>query len=421
MAFVSSDSPLPSEHGARIVYADGLRLLAISLVVLYHVIYDAHVRVDPATVEWIGTWGVDCFFVLTGFLLAGPFLRAIVAQRPLPHTKLYAQRRFLRIYPLYFVSVVLCAAFVGVTMHEKLAPMSVLTHLALVHGFSGRYIVDLNWALWTMSVDAQFYVLLPIVAYLLHRIVAPYPEATRRRIVWRALGFVAAASLLERFVVLTLFVRHGIDPSFVHITAYCRNVIGMGANFAIGAALAYRISRRPTSACGRRNAALAVAGSVVLARLMEQSEVLAPRLGLVQEWTFVDFFGGLSAASVLYALLRCDLAFVGRWLARPVVATLAGLAYAVYLFHEPILWVIVERAPRTLAGGSGTWGYAAVLGCFMLAATLCVALPLHIYVERPFLRLKERKGEGSRTEALAPCVRPSAARRAAEPRRRVGQ
>jgi peptidoglycan/LPS O-acetylase OafA/YrhL len=88
---------------ARLSYADALRAIAILSVFAHHLVLQTQVSARPQDAAWLGYWGVDCFFVLTGFLLCGPYLRAIVDGAPLPDWRRFAARRLLRIYPLYFV------------------------------------------------------------------------------------------------------------------------------------------------------------------------------------------------------------------------------------------------------------------------------------------------------------------------------
>jgi len=378
------DAPVTKLKTHRIAYADGMRLLAISTVVLFHVIYDAHVAVKAQYVEWIGIWGIDCFFVLTGFLLSGPFLRAVVDRTRLPTLRLYFVRRFLRIYPLYVVAVVFAAALVGVTLHESLSPTSLLLHAALLHGLSARYVIDLNWSLWTMSVDAQFYVVLPLVALLLHRGLRDFSRDDRRRAVWFVLGAIVVASIVERLAVMTLFAIHGREPSFTQVSAYARNVVGLAGNFAIGSMLAYRFVLAPDERIARTRASLllTLAALSAFAMVVVAEIAVHARGGYVVEWTSIDLFGGASAGLLLYALLCGGFGALSTFVRLPAVAVAAALAYGVYLFHEPILWVIVERVP-------GMDRNAPAAGLLMLLATLAVAVPLHRYVEQPFLRRRD--------------------------------
>src|ERR1700712_3415280 len=97
----SSPTPLPLDEGKRLPALDGLRGLAVLLVLLDHA-SDAELRLFPAAdMNRAGKYGVYLFFVLSAFLLTH-----LLLLRPAELTRArtwvnYAVRRFLRIFPLY--------------------------------------------------------------------------------------------------------------------------------------------------------------------------------------------------------------------------------------------------------------------------------------------------------------------------------
>ena len=137
----------------RVAYADGFRVFAIAMVVLYHTLSYGKVRIPARYLLWIGTWGVDCFFVLTGFLLSTPFLAAIIHDKPLPDVKKYAARRFLRIYPLYLFALIASVPVWTLLLNKTFLPLSFVAHIFMLHGFRASYLADINAPMWTMSVD----------------------------------------------------------------------------------------------------------------------------------------------------------------------------------------------------------------------------------------------------------------------------
>ncbi len=145
-------TPPPSlpPRPARMPGLDGIRGLAVLLVLLDHA-SDAEMRFFPgADLNRAGKYGVYLFFVLSAFLLTRqlsilPAQELIKAQTWIH----YSIRRFLRIFPLY--AVVLLAYLL---MH-KLQAHQLLTHLLLRDGIN---------QFWSIPVEVKFYLVLPFVA-----------------------------------------------------------------------------------------------------------------------------------------------------------------------------------------------------------------------------------------------------------------
>jgi peptidoglycan/LPS O-acetylase OafA/YrhL len=101
----------------------------------------------------------------------------------------------------------------------------------------------------------------------------------------------------------------------------------------------------------------------------------------------------LTGATVVYplyalgcALMLSALLDIEPWLARQRprgLAALAALAYSLYLVHKPVYWAVYDRlGPEVLHGWTGLALY--------LLPVFAAAIVLHLLVERPFLRLRDR-------------------------------
>ena len=98
----------PTTRSPHIAVADAFRALAIFLVIAYHVFQFA----QPAwhgkahVFSELGVWGVDCFFVLSGFLLGGEYVRRLISPEIVLQTiGAFWAKRILRIVPLYAACV----------------------------------------------------------------------------------------------------------------------------------------------------------------------------------------------------------------------------------------------------------------------------------------------------------------------------
>jgi peptidoglycan/LPS O-acetylase OafA/YrhL len=375
------------ESSSRIAFADALRATAILAVVACHLGLRTHVRVlgHGVGLTWLGLWAVDCFFVLTGYLLSKPFLRAIADEAEFPSTKLFLTRRFLRIYPFYFVAVIVSAA-AEIAFGTTPAIGDLISHLTMTHGFFPEFISGLNAPLWTMSVDAQFYLALPIVAYGAMKVLSRIDSASRDRAIWIGLAGIVLFSVAERALALTLSLSHFGDQDYKFVVS--RNVLGMSGDFAIGIAFAFREMRVPKPTQKRFVYVAMVCGSmlllVALIPLAEASRHLSTQLFAN---SIMDLVGGISAGLLLHGCSRGSFAGLVRIVRSRWVATIAVLSYGIYLFHDLYIWHV----------GLLFDGKLTVPSHFVLFA-LGVMIPIvvtawagHALVERRFLVLRDKQ------------------------------
>jgi peptidoglycan/LPS O-acetylase OafA/YrhL len=213
------DEPLPGgggtlERGAdRITALTGLRGLAALLVLSTHAAFatgklsHGYLGLIYARLEI----GVPIFFVLSGFLLFRPWVRAAAAGLALPSVGRYARRRLRRVMPAYLVTVLL--AYIAYAFY---APFSqgpnpgqswagLLRYLTLTQIYTNNYLLTyLHQGLsqtWSLAVEAAFYAALPPLAYLL--LVVLCGDQWRPFQLLGALAVMAAVSPLWLIVVYT--------------------------------------------------------------------------------------------------------------------------------------------------------------------------------------------------------------------------
>jgi peptidoglycan/LPS O-acetylase OafA/YrhL len=170
---------------------EGLRGVAVLLVIFFHYVvlrgafHDDRWIAAISQVEAInrivhhGYLGVDLFFVISGFLLALPwFVHAREGRAP-PSMAGFYRRRFWRIAPAYYVQIAALFVIVLPLLHGWTywrSDLYVYALNALAHGIFLQNLTPLtsasmgvNGALWTLAVEAQFYLLLPFAAPLFVR------------------------------------------------------------------------------------------------------------------------------------------------------------------------------------------------------------------------------------------------------------
>ncbi|HTV70084.1 MAG TPA: acyltransferase [Rhizobiaceae bacterium] len=162
----------------RLLGADFMRAAAC-LVVLFHHLAQRLDQGEIATPLEIfrifssnGTFGVAIFFVLSGFLLARPFWRALDGGKPMSSLRTYAVRRAARILPGFWLALTVTFVASFTIFNSRLDGE---LWLRFVAGFllvaDWHWItffpVDINGPLWSISFEATSYVLLPVCFALL--------------------------------------------------------------------------------------------------------------------------------------------------------------------------------------------------------------------------------------------------------------
>jgi len=385
------DRARTSEDAQHIAVADLLRAVAIAGVVLVHFV-ELGTVLQPL---WdgalsIGFWSVDAFFVLSGFLLGQPYLAALLGLRPFPSSRLYAMRRFLRIWPAYAVAVVVSAMLV-ISYHGKETSSfgDIAAHLLFLHGFSSAYLVGAgNGALWTMAVDAQFYVLLPIAAFAFSRLARGIHTDRRPRAIALAIASTIALSLVARAIASAMPFRW--DDDFALLYAVQRNALGMACAFGAGLLLALQFVRyRNISA--RRWPLYLLAGIASEAFSMDFAALWPASNSAVRDLAY-DVLGTLSVTCLLVVglTLRKRSVRFSRFVSARIILDAAAIAYAVYLVHWPIREAMFSIVFGHLHVPLGSPMFVIMLVAGTLPIVALTAYLLHRFVEQPFLNVKAR-------------------------------
>jgi peptidoglycan/LPS O-acetylase OafA/YrhL len=146
---------------------DGLRCVAVLAVLFSHWIHFKVLDSLP-----LGPWGVNLFFVLSGFLIARILLLSKEEHSGgsiFPPIKHFYLRRFLRIFPIYYLTVIFLIGFNFSHVKEYLGWLLTYTFnikiaLPSFHDWDPiAYILHL----WSLSVEEQFYILIPLLIFLI--------------------------------------------------------------------------------------------------------------------------------------------------------------------------------------------------------------------------------------------------------------
>ncbi|MDT5095852.1 MAG: hypothetical protein QOH60_5215 [Mycobacterium sp.] len=160
----------------RVASLTGIRAVAALLVLATHAAYTTgkYGHGYAGLVFSRMEIGVPIFFVLSGFLLFGPWVRAAADDRPPPSVARYAWHRVRRIMPAYVVTVVVAYIVYHYRTGYPNAGHSVtglIRNLTLTQPYTDNYITSyLHQGLtqmWSLAVEVAFYIVLPLLAALL--------------------------------------------------------------------------------------------------------------------------------------------------------------------------------------------------------------------------------------------------------------
>jgi peptidoglycan/LPS O-acetylase OafA/YrhL len=342
--------------GRFIAEIDGLRFVAIAWVLLYHVrsLRGPDVAFPLHVVTASGHFGVELFFMVSGFVLALPFAKAHLNQAPAPSLKWYFARRLTRLEPPYLVALgsffVLKQLVNGASGHELLPHL--LASSLYSHNLAYGYESTISIVTWSLEVEVQFYILAPLLGRLF----------AIRSVVSRRAALTVAASCAS---VCAAFVNPEEAPR------YFLSLSGFIQFFLFGFLLAdvYLVDwagRSPrTSALWD---AVGLAAFAALCPLVFYAYADAPGRVVAPLLTFV--FGVA--------------AFKGRALAwlftRPAIFTIGGMCYSIYLWHSLPLHA-VEHGMNGL--GLSGWPRIALETALGMLGVLALSTLVFVLIERP--------------------------------------
>jgi peptidoglycan/LPS O-acetylase OafA/YrhL len=365
---------------AHVPALDGLRAVAVSMVIAYHL--------GIAQVGG-GFLGVDLFFVLSGFLITTLLLREFAANGRIDLVSFWL-RRARRLLPALFVLLAVTAVWAGITspFDRDVIRWDILSALGYVANW--RFIAEgqsyfeqfLSPSpvkhLWSLAIEEQFYVVWPLIAFGALAAVRRFRARGR----WLALSLLGAGIVGSAASLALLYNRS--DPSVAYYSTFTR-----AHELLIGALAAALVAGSPrlTGFLGRHASPISAVG---LAGVVASSV-------LVSDSASSYYHGGAAAFSLLAAvLIGAVVAGAGsrgyaiRLLELRPVVWLGAVSYGAYLWHWPM---IVWLTPTT----TGLDGPA--LAFTRIAATLLVTTASFYIIEKPI-----RRGTLGRIRLAAPQV-----------------
>lgn len=381
-----------SSAPARIPELDGLRGIAISLVVLRHYFYWGppslssptsalnHLFVGFQRFAAVGWSGVDLFFVLSGFLIGGILIDSRNSEN---YYKAFYVRRFYRILPIYYLFIIgYCALmwttrrFMAVCFYDPVEPWpdaSVLWLFGFLQNFNFAGHTSLGWhwfsPTWSLAVEEQFYLVAPLLI---------------RRLSRRALFAVMCAIVLiapaARMLVHFHVPADVINLELSYTLMPCRaDALAIG----ILAALLWRTESFRKWLSSHSSAfysliGVFLSGFVILGRWFPSNFSL-PMQSIGYTW--IAMFYGL----VLLLVLEKRSGFLAAVTRVRPLRELGRVSYCFYLLHHGLGWLMRESMMVTVRN-PGLWAFAAA-NCAAAIVVYALAWVSWRNIECPLLRL----------------------------------
>ena len=160
---------------------DGIRGVACLSVVIFHLnmfaaltgIWSPHFDTPSAlagSIALMGDSGVKLFFLLSGFLLFLPYAKALLFDSNWPSLRRFYIRRVFRILPGYYIALGLIFLFLGPEVFQPANWHNLWMFITLRNDFSNSYQMPIP-VFWTLAIEFQFYLLLPLLAWLMRPLV----------------------------------------------------------------------------------------------------------------------------------------------------------------------------------------------------------------------------------------------------------
>jgi len=407
-----------------IAVLDGVRAIACLIVMLYHIslmgndthLWDPFSSSNPlfGSVVYAGATGVTLFFVLSGFLLFMPYAKALLSDKVnWPSAWSFYLRRAFRIIPAYYV----CLFLLVFLSHPEYLQPARWADLGLFLTFfmeSGPSTYQkINGPFWTLGVEWQFYMLLPLIALgmiSLVRRVAMYSSTKRRLwvVIYCLSGMIAWG--LFTHVLRQHFLTHPAEtflvprPVLDGILFFIHGMYGKFLeDFAIGMLIsllfiysqqvpAESAFKKHTLRLSPRLWAAGILLLVVMAiwRFVAKNPTLPFLQPIMSSYYWLSELGfSLAFGLCIFALLFGDLTALRRPFEWQPVRWIGLISFSLYMWHLPLLIFFRYNIANHLQG----WNPTLAFSMYWLWAFL-VIIPFsalsYLLIEKPGMALGER-------------------------------
>lgn len=301
-----------------------------------------------------GYLGVDIFFVLSGFLITGLFLDDLQAHIRI---KRFYLRRFFKIIPQYWAVVLFGGIITTVFYPEDIDAHSVFSNILFIQNYTG--LMPILTHTWSIAIEEHFYLAYPWLLYVICRL---RTTATERRqllvqVIW-ALGIIV-------FIARYFSFSPG-RPELLSMTHLRVDALLIGCLLRLcEESISVRWARKPW------RIVLFFAGSALLVSAILDTN-------LYSWWPYTATY--LATACIISAALNGNPVIL-KLLENNIMRKIGRVSYGVYLWHLPVICVLMLIVPNVAAG---------VTVLLYLFLSLAVGAVSSTTLEKYFLDLRKR-------------------------------
>jgi peptidoglycan/LPS O-acetylase OafA/YrhL len=364
----------------RILQLDGLRGIAIGLVLLHHYVYQMHPSMPDALstilipLASLGWSGVDLFFILSGFLIGGIL---VDAKDSVNYYRTFYIRRVFRILPIYLLLVLLGFLLTELSAHSTGAVSRIALHpapwryyLTFTQNFYFAKHSDVLSYLqitWSLAVEEQFYLTLPLLV---------------RKINKDKLLAVAVAMVVIFGVLRSVLYWNGyINAMQSYVLPFCRF-----DSLFIGVACAMLVRNENLYAWLQRHPRPLAAATVVLGSAFFSMDHRLWARNLLLHTVGFTTIGLFYGAVMMLVLIRPE-GLLARAMRFKPLMSLGTISYCVYLIHGYVLIISDQLLQLALRLSDVEMWAAIVLGATM---TLLLAQGSWTFFESRMIALSHR-------------------------------
>lgn len=359
-----------TSSGDFIPEIDGMRFLAIALVIVFHInayyLLKRPIPPDHSYRESLlhsllghGYLGVPIFFAISGFILSLPFASHYLFQKPLPSLKRYYLRRVTRLEPPYLINLFLLflLQLIVLDLTFRMLLPHLLASVFYVHNIAYGYESKINAVAWSLEVEVQFYLLAPFIARLF---AFKNPLLRRASFVGLALLGMGAADALKAV---------GANPVFSEDYFILDNLKYFMAGFLVADLYLTTWAREPV----RHWAWNVVAPAALLILLLLPHQ---------RDYGYEIVMAPVTIFVLLVSAFKSP--FWNRALRKPWIVAIGGMCYTIYLYHFAFISLFGRVFLRLMKMPSDPLNVL-ILVALLFSLVLIFCMMLFPWLEKPFM------------------------------------